>query len=113
MKEMTLNPCAFCGGKACVCEGEFDGEKVYSVSCENCGVSTGCFEDKQRVINDWNRRSDNLLPCPYCDGKALICESKINGKTYLMVACEDCGVSTFGSEDESEVIAAWNKRTPT
>lgn len=109
---MELKPCPFCGKEVNIYKGEFDGSKIYSVSCENCGVSIGCSEDKHRMINDWNRRSDNLLPCPYCEGKALICESQINGKTYLMVACEDCGASTFGSEDEAEVIAAWNKRTP-
>lgn len=110
---MELKPCPFCGKEAVLDESEYDGRKVYSVSCVDCGVSTGCSGDEQRVIDDWNRRDDNLLPCPFCEGKALISEAKINGKTYVMVSCEDCGMSTFGSEDETEVIAAWNKRTPT
>ena len=109
---MELKPCPFCGKNAVVNEDKCDGSKFYSVSCENCGVSTGCSENKQRMIDDWNRRNDKLLPCPYCGGNGLICQTEAEGKTYFMVACEDCGVNTFGSEDESEVIAAWNKRTP-
>ena len=109
---MEMKSCPFCGKNATINETELDGSKLYSVSCENCGVTIGCSEDKQCLIDDWNRRCNKLLPCPYCDGKGLICESQIDGKTYLMVVCEDCGVSTFLSEDEAEVIAAWNKRTP-
>lgn len=53
-----------------------------------------------------------LKLCPFCGGKASVCEAEFEGKMLFTVACENCGVSTAGSDDEAEVTAAWNERTP-
>ena len=55
-------------------------------------------------------KSMELKTCPFCGGKASVCEAEAEGKIFFMVACEDCGVSTAGSDNEAEVITAWNKR---
>ena len=107
---MKIKSCPFCGGSASLDENEFEGGKVYCVYCENCGASTGASEDKQRVIDDWNKREE-IAPCPFCGGKALVSEVEIEGEKYLSVICEKCGISTFASQDETEVKAAWNTRT--
>ena len=48
-----------------------------------------------------------LKTCPFCGGKASVCEAEAEGTMFF---CEDCGVSTAGSDNEAEVITAWNKR---
>lgn len=51
--------------------------------------------------------SETLLPCPFCGGRAEAEESPI----YVAwgVRCTDCGVEV-GGEDETDAIAAWNRR---
>lgn len=51
-----------------------------------------------------------LKTCPFCGGKASVCEAEADGETLFMVACEGCGVSTAGSDNEAVVVADWNKR---
>lgn len=106
-----LKDCPFCGGQAEIIKTEFEGERVYSVSCEDCNATTGASSDKGFVIEVWNCREENLLPCPNCGGQGLVSEVEIEGEKYLSVICEKCGISTFASQDELEVKAAWNTRT--
>ena len=106
---MNIKLCPFCGGSASLDENEFEGGKVYCVYCENCGASTGASEDKQCVIDDWNKREE-IAPCPFCGGKALVCEVDADGEKLLTVACVDCGISTMASDDEAEAVAFWNRR---
>ena len=63
--ENELKKCPFCGGQAIMHDcAELDNEKVaaiYSrkvgVHCEQCGVATLPFENKDLAINSWNRRT--------------------------------------------------------
>lgn len=111
-----LKPCPFCGGNASVNEGEFEGSKVFSVSCEKCGATTGGADNVQIVIDVWNKRTELqaaeevLKPCPYCGGEATTCEVDVEGQRVFSVVCVECGVSTFGSDNEAEVVGAWNRR---
>jgi predicted nucleic acid-binding Zn-ribbon protein len=45
-----------------------------------------------------------LLPCPFCGGKAHWPEPDVN---ILYIGCTDCGASTFGMDEEN-----WNTRAP-
>ena len=56
--------------------------------------------------------NDEVKLCPFCGGKASVCEDTVNGKTFFAVICESCGVISQANEDEKKVIAAWFKRTP-
>jgi Lar family restriction alleviation protein len=51
-----------------------------------------------------------LKLCPFCGGKASVCEAEVDGETLFMAACESCGISTAGSDNEAVVVSAWNKR---
>ena len=54
--------------------------------------------------------SEELKLCPFCGGKALVCETEVDGERVFMVACDNCGISTAASSNEADVIDAWNKR---
>lgn len=51
-----LNTCPFCGSSASVCSDSFDGQKLYFVSCDECGVITPCFDTEAEAIEVWNKR---------------------------------------------------------
>ena len=57
---------------------------------------------------------DELLKCPFCGGKASVCEveTDFEDKTVsgFVVACNDCGTCTPMSDDEQKVITCWNNR---
>lgn len=48
-----------------------------------------------------------LLPCPFCGGKAVIQEFNRTRKT---VGCQNCHALIFGSS-EQEAANRWNRRT--
>lgn len=55
-----------------------------------------------------------LLPCPFCGGKAFVsarlpyfCEP-----ATVAVVCEDCNASSKHKIKEEDAIKAWNTRTP-
>ena len=111
-----LKDCPFCGGKAVMHEEKLAGIKFFSIVCNRCKVRTGSFEDKQRNITEWNKRSDvvsenkdGLLSCPFCGGNAEVVESKRNNNFYVM--CEKCYLISRSSDSEQEAIKIWNKRT--
>lgn len=54
--------------------------------------------------------TEELKRCPFCGGTAEVCEAENDGALLQLVACMNCGVSTIASDDEAEVIAAWNRR---
>lgn len=57
-----------------------------------------------------------LKPCPFCGEQPVLLETvETHPDRYTRwynVRCETCGIEP-GAEYESEVIAAWNTRTPT
>lgn len=53
---VDIKDCPFCGGKASIFTEKYDGETVYMVCCEECGICTAAYEYEQPAINDWNRR---------------------------------------------------------
>lgn len=53
--------------------------------------------------------STKLLPCPFCGGKAEICE--VGDKSDFYFRCSRCCLSNLVLYDtEKEAIEAWNKR---
>lgn len=57
--------------------------------------------------------STDLLPCPFCGGKAHTIQQidGISGVVKYSVYCNSkCGVVAFYCDTESEAIAAWNTR---
>ncbi len=103
-----MKDCPFCGSPSILHEINPNGVKLYYIECSECGANTGCSKHKEDVIDWWSERTDNLLPCPLCGGKASV--NKVEKAGLLCVMCNDCGVSTLSSKDEAEVIALWNKR---
>lgn len=59
-------------------------------------------------------RKSELLPCPFCGGKAFISTRlPYFGETFTVaVVCEDCNASSKHKIKEEDVIKAWNTRTP-
>lgn len=53
---VDIKDCPFCGGKASIFKDKYEGEIIYTVSCEECGISTAAYEHEQSALNDWNRR---------------------------------------------------------
>lgn len=54
-----------------------------------------------------------LKPCPFCNGKAEVCELHLSnyGKIYYHVHCKTCSAmlnKEFASREEA--IETWNKR---
>lgn len=54
-----------------------------------------------------DNRTTELLPCPFCGGKAHIIK---DGIPYVIVECECCFCRTNCNVTEAEAIAAWNTR---
>lgn len=54
-----------------------------------------------------------LLPCPFCGGKAIYEEIFLD-RHYIfskhVIDCEQCGVTTDDFGAKAEVVAAWNRR---
>ncbi len=52
-----LKACPFCGSSANICSDSFDGQKLYFVSCEDCGVITPCYDTEAEAAAIWNNRA--------------------------------------------------------
>ena len=62
MKNIELKPCPFCGEKAELSSGRFDGKATSYVICTRCGSSGEFFfvspkyASAEKAIEAWNRR---------------------------------------------------------
>ena len=52
-----LKPCPFCGNEYINLISSV-GKAAYWCKCEECGVSTSCFDSKVEAIEAWNRREE-------------------------------------------------------
>ena len=64
MKNKELLPCPFCGGEAEVLD--YPEVKAYCVACLECGVETLIYSSKEKVIKNWNTRTNKI---PVGNGK--------------------------------------------
>lgn len=55
----TLKPCPFCG---CT-DINIEEGKTYRISCADCFGNIVSFVSKDDLINDWNTRATQSLPC--------------------------------------------------
>lgn len=53
-----------------------------------------------------------LLPCPFCGGKAEIENRGWYDERYVDVMCEDCRAMTACYANDEAAVKAWNTRTP-
>ncbi len=51
-----IKNCPFCGSSAITWEDEYESTKIYGVCCEECGITTACYDTEQQAIDDWNKR---------------------------------------------------------
>ncbi len=51
--------------------------------------------------------TDELKPCPFCGGEALI-DGDLLGASWVI--CRECGASGAQEDSDAEAIAAWNRR---
>lgn len=60
------------------------------------------------------KRKSELLPCPFCGGKAFIsARLPYFGETVTVaIVCEDCNASSKHKIKKEDAIKAWNTRTP-
>lgn len=54
-------------------------------------------------------KNEELLPCPFCSGKATL-KGRFVGKKHY-VSCDNCMVRTPYYPIKSYVISLWNSRT--
>lgn len=55
-----LKPCPFCGTPVEVDEDKFiRGDSLFRIECMGCGIHSGAFDDKNELIEVWNRRVDD------------------------------------------------------
>lgn len=52
-----LKPCPFCGNEYISVIPSVD-KSVWWCKCEECEVSTACFDEKAEAIAFWNRRTE-------------------------------------------------------
>ena len=57
---------------------------------------------------DVTRREPELLPCPFCGGKAHAFTPM--GKTWISMRCQRCEMITAPYENKIQAIRAWNRR---
>ena len=54
---------------------------------------------------------DELKPCPFCGGDAIIHNFKpVHEKRLWYISCHDCGIEQTNYLSEQEAIEAWNRR---
>ena len=54
--------------------------------------------------------SEELKPCPFCGGKAVLGDLGFEDREYYVV-CKKCGAETIISRYPERVIDLWNRRT--
>lgn len=55
--------------------------------------------------------ASELKPCPFCDTRAILQhKDRERQKRIYWVKCPSCHVSMRGFYDETDAIAAWNRR---
>jgi len=53
---------------------------------------------------------NELLPCPFCGGKAKILRLEHEHKKYYKIYCTKCNVRQYRKRKKHEAIKAWNTR---
>lgn len=77
--------------------------------CKECPVHAGHGAGNGCVLI-WleMEAEEELLPCPFCGGKASAIDSKFSLATF--VRCDNCHSTTGNFKTKEMAIAAWNRR---
>ena len=78
--------------------------------CSDCKNETSCSNKPlatTRCADYQEKMSEELKPCPFCGGNAILAE--INGTDDYYVVCEVCCACTDFYPKE-KAIKAWNSR---
>lgn len=54
-----LKSCPFCGGKDLSIYSKGINDRNYAVCCNTCDARGGRKRDKERAVEEWNRRANN------------------------------------------------------
>lgn len=61
------------------------------------------------MTNPTPKHGPELLPCPFCGGKAY--RDRVDNQSLFWVACLECGIDGRICESAAEADAAWNRRS--
>lgn len=66
-------------------------------------------------MTDELRAKFDLLPCPFCGGRAEVVEQRDEDGRFAAVGCSKCGAGSrqhyfCGGDAREHVVSAWNKR---
>ena len=74
--------------------------------------TSACDENYTENLVQENQCDGNLLPCPFCGGKAEY-ERKGTARASMIITCENCGCSVESGdvyEFTDTKFYTWNKR---
>ncbi len=91
--------------EVCCGVGTTDNHVTGEIECSAC---EGTGWEELPVVDT----GDELLPCPFCGGKAAIQLGAIREVHTVDVVCQDCSGAILAF-CEDDAIANWNTRTPT
>ena len=90
--------------------------EAYNKFCSRSGeVCSTCILWKKEADGNCKFRwleleyEEELLPCPFCGGRAKFNRTLVEGRTDGWVQCTYCGAQ-FVTKERDEAISTWNRR---
>jgi transcription elongation factor Elf1 len=100
----TLLPCAFCdSSKISIIDFYLEGQKIFKLLCQNCGISTSILLNLNHLKEIWNTRpsphksSDDKFQCDIC-GEMTFPEEHFH-------SCKSCIKKSLNNRPSQWIIA--------